>query len=124
MSQIKIKKGTFHHVESELAAYHETRKEIVRVKNELLNEKSPGCPGTMIMKHRQLEQMQMIVDAIEGVVFRLTPDKQELVKLRYWTNPQLLTWDGIAHRLFCNRTTAIRWRDEIVAAVAERIGWR
>lgn len=35
--KVKVRKGTFQHVESELAAYHETRKEIVRLQNDILH---------------------------------------------------------------------------------------
>ena len=41
MIQIKLRRGTFQHVESELYAYHDTRKEIVRLKNEILHASAP-----------------------------------------------------------------------------------
>ncbi|AFC32155.1 Gp53 protein [Paenibacillus mucilaginosus 3016] len=122
MSQIKIKRGTYQHVEDELREYHETRKEIIRIKNELLQDQT-GCPGTLIMQYRKHDEMQRIIDAIDGVVLRLPADKQELIKLRYWTRPQLLTWEGIAQKLYCTKRTAYRWRDEIVEDIANRLGW-
>lgn len=135
----KIRKGTFLHVESELFAYHETRKEIVRLKNEILHSSSsadenvgggrgnlPGDPTSrtaiLLTSHKKLEQLQNIVDAIESVVEKLTDEKKRLVCLRYWE--KRLTWDGIAAELHVSRRQAMRWRDEIVRAVAEKIGWR
>ncbi|MEJ8548179.1 transcriptional regulator [Brevibacillus borstelensis] len=140
-AQTKIKKGTFQHVESELYAYHETRKEIVRLKNEILYSNSsadenvgggkgniPGDPtgrtAILLTSHKKLEQLQMIVDAIESVVERLTDDRKKLLRLRYWDKPQILTWDGIAAELHVSRRTAVNWRDEIVRAIAEKLGWR
>lgn len=137
----KIRKGTFQHIESELYAYHDTRKEIVRLKNEILYCRSssdenvgggkgnlPGDPtgrtAVLLTTHKKLEQLQNIVDAIENVVDRLTEDRKKLIRLRYWDKPQILTWDGIAAELHVSRRTAMNWRDEIVRAIAEKIGWR
>lgn len=138
---IKIKTGTFKHVESELYAYHDTRKEIVRLKNEILYGSSssdenvgggrsnlPGDPtgrtALMMVNHRKIEQLERIVDAIEFVVEHLPPQKKKLVQLRYWTRPQTLTWDGIAKEVPAHRATVLRWRDEIICGIAEKIGWR
>ena len=138
---IKISRGAFQHVESELYAYHDTKKEIVRLKNEILHASPvrdenvgggrgnlPGDPtgrtAVLMVTHRRIEQLERIVDAIEAVYERLPKEKQELVRLKYWTQPQTLTWEGIALKLHVSRRTAINWRDEIVYAIAERLGWR
>lgn len=139
-SEVKLKRGTFQHVESEIYAYHETKQEIVRLKNEILyaspepnrtgggRSNIPGNPtertATLLVTHRKIEQMERITEAIESVVERLPEEKQRLVNLYYWTKPRTLTWDGIAQRLNVSRITAIRWRDEVVYAIAEKIGWR
>lgn len=137
----KLRRGTFQHVESELYAYHDTRKEIVKLKNEILHGKVnddenvgggrsslPGDPtgrtAVLLTTHKKLEQLEEIVDVIESVVERLPREKQELVKIRYWTKPQTLTWNGLADKLHVSRRTAINWRDEIVSAVAIKLGWR
>lgn len=141
MNELKLRRGTFQHVESELYAYHDTKKEIVRLKNEILHASPvrdenvgggrgnlPGDPtgrtAVLMVTHRRIEQLERIVDAIESVVERLPEKKKQLVKLRYWDKPRTLTWDGIALRLDVSRATAIRWRDEIVYAIAEKLGWR
>ncbi len=74
--------------------------------------------------HRKIEQLERIVEAIESVVERLPEKKKRLVQLRYWDKPRTLTWDGIALRLEIGRATAMRWRDEVIYAIAEKIGWR
>lgn len=140
-TEIKLRRGTFQHVESELYAYHDTKKEIVRLKNEILYRSAepdenvgggrgnlPGDPtgrtAVLMVTHRKIEQLERIADAIESVVERLTDEKKNLVQLRYWDKPRTLTWDGIALRLGISTRQAMRWRDEIVYAIAERIGWR
>lgn len=137
---IKISRGAFRHVEAELYAYHDTKREIVRLKNDILHSSSyfepigggrsnlPGDPtgntATLMVTHRKIEQLERIVEAIESVVERLPEKKRRLVQLRYWDKPRTLTWDGIALRLEVSRRTAMNWRDEIVYAIAEKLGWR
>lgn len=138
--ETKLKTGTFKHIESELYHYHETKKEIERLKNHILHaspapnrtggsrSNTPGDPtgktATLMMTHRKIEQLEQIVRAIDYVFNQLSKEKQELVRLKYWTKPQTLTWDGIALKLDVSRRTAINWRDGIVYAIAEILGWR
>lgn len=140
-NQIKLKRGTFQHVESELFAYYDTQKEIVRLKNEILHGKTSedenvgggrsslpsdptGRTAIILISHKKLEQLQNIVDAIESVYNQLPVGKQKLIQMRYWTKPQLLNWDGVADKLHISRRTALNWRDEIVIATAIKTGWR
>jgi len=139
MMIVKLRKGTFQHIENELMDYHETKKEIVRLKNDILHASAPpdytgggrgNWPGdptgriaTMLVSHRKIEHMEKVVNAIESVMERLPEDKKKLVQLYYWSKPRNLTWDGIALKLNVSRRTAINWRDEIVYAIAEKIGW-
>ena len=83
-----------------------------------------GRTATLMVTHRRIEQLERIVDAIDSVYNRLPEEKQKLVKLRYWSKPQKLTWDGIAGRLHISKRQAFRWRDEIVYAIASKLGWR
>ncbi len=74
--------------------------------------------------HKQLTYLQEITDAIEKVYNALPEDYKKLVRLRYWNKNKELTWDGIALELNVGRMTAFRWRDEIVQATIEVLGWR
>ncbi|WP_309520783.1 transcriptional regulator [Brevibacillus agri] len=140
MSATKIRKGTFQHVESELYAYHETRKEIIRLENEILHGSKgddenvgggrgnlPGDPtatrGMLLATYRMLDRMREVVNAIDDVYGRLPADRKKLIELKYWRKPQTLTWDGIALEIGVSRRHAMRWRDGIVLAIAERLGW-
>ena len=138
---IKLKNGSFKHVESELYHYHETKREIEQIKMDILHGTAapdenvgggrsnlPGSPtenkAIAMVANRQVVQLENIIYAIDYVVSQLPSDKRKLVELKYWTRPQMLTWDGIALNLCVSRKTAFRWREEIVTAIGHHIGWR
>lgn len=138
---IKLHKGSFQHVESELYAWPDTKREIIRLRAEIITgagredenvggsrSSVPGDPtgrtAVLLTSNRLLEQLERVHDAIEAVYNSLPHDKQRLIRLRYWTRSRRLTWDGIAEQLHIGRRTAIRWRDETVREIAQRIGWR
>jgi RinA family phage transcriptional activator len=138
--ETKIRKATFKHVESEIFGYHDTLKEIDRLKKNILYASSPvdtngggrsnlpsdptGRVATIMLTHRSIVQLELIVNSISEVYTQLPEDKQKFVRLKYWTKPQTLTWDGIARKLNVSNRQAFRWRDEIVYAISEKIGWR
>lgn len=138
---IKLKKATFKHVESELYSYKDTLKEIETLRKDIMfcNENEdenigggrnnlPSSPteriATRLATHKRLNKLEEIANAIEKVYTGLPEDYQKLVRLKYWTRPQLKTWEGIADDLHVNRATAMRWRDSVVNAVSEVLGWR
>lgn len=136
----KLRRGTFKHIEAELYAYQDTIKEIARLRDEILHASpEPNRVGggrgnlpsdttaqtaTRLATDKRLTSLNEVAEAIKAVYDALPPDRQKLVHLKYWTRPQRLTWDGIAMELHVSRITAIRWRDEIVQAIAIRLGWR
>ncbi|MFS0591731.1 transcriptional regulator [Cytobacillus horneckiae] len=137
----KLKKATFKHIESELYSYKETLKEIEQLRKDIMfcNENEdentgggrnnlPSSPteriATRLTTHKRLNQLEEVANAIQKVYTGIPADYQKLVRLRYWTKPQTLTWDGIADKLFITSRTAQRWRDEIIYSIAEVIGWR
>jgi RinA family phage transcriptional activator len=138
---MKISSGALKHVENELEAYAQTKREIERLKADILHGRnSPdenigggksnlpsdptGTTGTILASHESLQHMQKVVTTIERVYGSADESKRKLIRLRYWTRPQTLTWDGIAIELNCHRATALRWRDEIVIVIAASMGWR
>jgi len=135
-----LRKGAFQHVESELYAYPETRREIVRLKAEIINGyREPdenigggrsdrtgdptGQTAVLLVTNRRLEQLERIADAIETVYNCLPAERQKLVRLKYWTKPQTLTWEGIARELHISSRQALRWRDQAVRVIGSRLGW-
>lgn len=137
---MKLRKGTFKHIESELYYYHDTKREIEEIRNDIIHSSSPyyddlsgrsntksdptGRLATVLTTDRKLKQLERIVTSIEQVYNDLPPEKQKLIDLKYWTKPQLLTWEGIAQQLNISRRQAFRWRDEIVCSIADLIGLR
>lgn len=135
----KLRPDTFRYLEGELSIYHETKREIARMREDILlsspvpdvtgiRESVPGDPtgrkATLLVTHRRLDQLERVAEAIESVVSRLPEEKLELIRLRYWARPRMLTWSGIAERLHVSRRQALRWRDEIIYALAELLGVR
>lgn len=138
---MKLNEGTFKHIESELFSYHESLKEIEFLRSNMIHCKTevdenvgggrsslPGQPteqiATRLATHRRLAKLEEITNAIQRVYTVLPEDHQKLIRLKYWTKPQTLTWNGIAAKLSVGRATAFRWRDEIINTIAETIGWR
>jgi RinA family phage transcriptional activator len=137
----KLKKATFKHIESELYSYHDTLKEINNLRKDIMfcNENDdenigggrnnlPSSPteriATRLATHKRLIQLEEVTNAVYKVYTGLPEDYQKLVRLKYWTRPQTLTWEGIAESLHVNRATAMRWRDTVVCAISETMGWR
>lgn len=137
----KLKRGTFKHVESELYSYWDTLEEVKSLRMELISRNPwqdenvgggrsnipsdpTGATATALLTHRKLEELERIAGAIREVVDRLPREKKRLVELRYWTKPQTRTWEGISQQLNVSRRQALRWRDQIVYCIADRLGWR
>ena len=141
MGVTKLKKPTFKHIESELYSYHDTLREIQFLRTNLMfckendDENIGGgrssftsSPteqiGTKLASHKKLNNLETITNAIEKVYTGLPESHQKLVKMKYWTRPQLKTWDGIAQELHVSRRQAIYWRNEIINTISEVLGWR
>jgi RinA family phage transcriptional activator len=137
----KLKKATFKHIESELYSYHDTLKEIGNLRKDIMfcsenddentgggRNNLPSSPteriATRLATHKRLIQLEEVTNAIYKVFQGLPEDYQKLVRVKYWSRPQRLTWEGIAEELHVNRATAMRWRDSVIYAVAEVLGWR
>lgn len=138
---IELTKTTFKKIEAEWFNYHNTIKEIALLREEIMNppkewnENIGGGKSNMISKpteriatrlsiNKQLNYLTEIVEAIEEVYNALPDDYKKLVQLRYWSKNRQLTWDGIALEIGISERQARRWRNEIVLATAEVLGWR
>jgi RinA family phage transcriptional activator len=83
-----------------------------------------GTVATLLASHVSLQHMERVVEVIDKVYQDLDKHKKELIRLKYWTKPQTLTWDGIALKLNISRITALRWRDDIIVGIAVMVGWK
>lgn len=138
---IKPTKLAFKKCESEWYNYHNTLTEIAKLREEIMNpfeetdenvgggkSNIPGNPteriATRLATYKQLQYLEEVVQAIEKVYNACPENYKELIRLRYWSKNQKLTWDGIAERLHVSERQARRWRDEIIYATLDVLGWR
>lgn len=141
---VKIQKDAFRHVEAELYAYPYRKKEIARLREEILapfdedpsdptivkgknSVRQPGDPtgktAVRLASHSKLLHMERVSDAIEEVYNQLPEEKRELIRVKYWTHPQRLTTIGICEKLGISERTYRRWRAQILSEIAEILGW-
>ncbi|RDW21025.1 transcriptional regulator [Oceanobacillus arenosus] len=142
---IKPTKITFKKTESEWYNYYHTLKEIARLREEIMNpfDEEINDPtvvsgansvrnisdptskmATRLMTSKQASYLSEIVEAIEQVYNALPDNYKELVRIRYWSKNRKQTWVGISRELKVSERQAMRWRDEIIQATIEVLGWR
>src|SRR5690554_2056476 len=100
----KPRKTTFKHIESEWYNYHNTLKEIARLREEITNPfqeeelvggqgNMPGDPtgriATRLATSKQIQYLEQVVHAIESVYNALPDNYKKLVRLRYWSTKEL-----------------------------------
>lgn len=138
-------KDAFRHVEAELYAHPFRKKEIARLREEVLtpfdeeindptvvkgknSARMPGDPtgrkAISLASHTRLMHLERVTDAIEEVYNRLTDQQRKMVELKYWTRPQRLTTVGICVQVKISDRTYSRWRRKIVHGIAEILGWK
>lgn len=144
MNETKIQKDVFRHVEAELYAYPYRKREIARLRDEILvpfddkpddptvvkgknSVRQPGDPtgrmATTLAGHAKLMHLERVADAIDEAYNRLPEVKRELIRLKYWTRPQRLTTIGICAELGISESTYLRWRKQFVKRIADTLGW-
>ncbi|WP_082684272.1 transcriptional regulator [Lentibacillus amyloliquefaciens] len=138
---IKMTKTTFKKLESEWYNYHHTLKEISKLREEIMNpyqeeemnheggqSNLPGQPteriATRLTTSKQLNYLNEIVDAVERVYNALPDNYKKVARLRYWNKNGKLKWEGIALETGMSERQARRWRNEIIQATGEVLGWR
>lgn len=144
MQEIKITKPTFKKCEAEWFNYHRTKREINLLEDAIMHPydddpddptivkgansvRMPGDPTAdttiRLTRHKQLNYLREIASAIETVYSKLPKERQQLVKVRYWSKRNL-TWDAIAQECNVSKRQAQRWRDDIIHETIELLGWR
>lgn len=141
MTKITVWKSTFKKMEDEWRNYHLTVTDIYLLREEIKNPTKEtdentgggqsnimGSPtesmGLQLATNKQLAYMTDIVQVIERVYNGLPNDYKKLVRLRYWSPNNERQWIGIAAELGVSDRQAIRWRNEIIQASIEVLGWR
>lgn len=143
MSVDTIAKHAFRYAESLLYSYPYHKKEIGRLRQEILHPydediddptvvkgknsvRSPGDPtgnvSLRLASHAKLVHMERCHDAINQVYDKLPDPKRELIQVKYWTQPQKLTTIGICEEIGISERTYHRWRKQIIHDIVSILG--
>ena len=137
MKSVKMKPSTFKHIEAEIASLPDLRKEIEKRREEIMNptmteelvggrSAEPSDPtgriATRLVMDLRLKELERIESAITSVYDKLEEKPKRLISMIYWTHHKR-TWDTVSNELEVGRTTLFRWRNEIVHAVGDKLGW-
>ncbi|HLR16207.1 MAG TPA: transcriptional regulator [Bacillota bacterium] len=144
MQDISITKPTFKKTEAEWFNYHRTIREIKLLEDAIMHPydeeqndpavvkgatsvRDVGSPTEItalrLTRHKQLNYLREIASAIETVYNELPADHKRLVHVRYWAR-ESYKWDEIAKKCNVSRRQAFNWRDAIIHATIEVLGWR
>lgn len=135
----KLSKAAFKHIEAELYYYHDTMKEIERLRKEIMFSNSsddentgggrssiPGRPteriATRLLTHKRLRNLEEMAEAISYSFNALSDDHRNVIKTKYWSRKRL-NWDDVSTQLNMHRNTAMKLRKDVVYLIAEKIGW-
>jgi RinA family phage transcriptional activator len=139
----KLKPATFKHIEAELYGYNDTKREIMKRREELMypfdedpedmsivkganSVRTPGRPTerivTRLTMDKRLRNFEEIVEAIDRAYEMVTDDHRRVIRTKYWTNPYA-GWDATADLCNMHRNTATKYRREFIYLVADKIGW-
>lgn len=138
---IKPTRLTIRKMEAEWFNYHQTLKEIARLREEIMNpfvetdenigggqSNLPGSPtesiATRLTTNKQLNYLTEIISAIDRVYESCPDNYKHLIRLRYWNKHNKKEWAGIALELGRSERQAQRWRDEIMLSTIKLLGWR
>ncbi|MEX2395886.1 MAG: transcriptional regulator [Balneolales bacterium] len=140
MVETKLKDATFKHIEAELYTYHETKKEITRLREEILfstKTDENSIPGrnsvrepsrtteiiaTRLTTDKRLRNLEEIITAIDRA-FDCVPDEyRDVIRLKYWDRNKK-DWKAIADACNMHENTALKYRKHFVYLIAEKVGW-
>lgn len=134
-----MKPSTFKHIEAEIALFHETEKEIEKRRDEImyptmseelvggksnLPSDTVGNLATRLVMDRRLSELERVRNSIQSVYDSLEEKPKQMLEMRYWSKNNSKTWEGIAMEIEVGRMTVFRWRNEIVKAVGDKLGWK
>lgn len=134
-----MNRHTFNYLESITYAYHDTKRQIKEIEEELLYESkwsdvkagkvsvkekvdTTAVKAAALVEDRRLKRLREQVDAVDRAYNSLIPEKQELVKLYYWDDPAPRPMNYYAEKLSLSVRTAYRWRREYIYRLAKELG--
>ncbi|MCO7175547.1 transcriptional regulator [Sporolactobacillus kofuensis] len=137
MTETKLKPAVFKYIESELYDYPETKKEIKRLREQIIYGSSsednigggrpsePGRPteriASRLVNNRKLRNMEEVIDAIESAYQQIPSEYQKIIRMKYWDR-QSMQWKEVADKCFVHPNTVTKYRRRFVYLVADKIG--
>ncbi len=135
---MRLRKDIKDHVEAELRYFEQSKRDLGELREEIIDgtparddgggggQHFTGRPteskAIRLATNRRLKQLETTIRAIETVVEELPREKVQLVELKYWQRPRLLTDAGIGQEIGCSDKTVRRWTDSIIQAIAVEMG--
>ncbi len=140
MSKSRVEKSNFKVIEAELYCYHESKRYLEDLREEILEGSATqevgmavqsGTTGDTTMNKaikltssREILECERRIRAIEKVLKMLEKDdkKLRLVQMKYFQRKY--TDIGIAMELDISERTFYNWRKEAIRLIAEQLGWK
>lgn len=136
---MNIKRANFKMIEAELYCYHESKKQLELLREEIIEstpsqeisvKSSPGDPtqtkAIKLVNNREIIEMERRLKAIDKAIEILKTNnesrKYELLKMKYFE--RRYTDIGICMELGISERTFYRWRREIIELIANFLGCR
>ena len=129
----RLSKNTFKYVEQEIRQYKNNRKELNRLKNEIIQEApekqngrssglgdSTAAKAVKLSMNRKISELEKSQKALETIYYRLCQDKQSVME-EYWQSRY--TNAGLAYKLGVDERTIRRWKQHIVYLVAAELNY-
>ncbi len=136
---MNIKRANFKMIEAELYCYHESKKQLELLREEIIEstpsqeisvKSSPGDPtqtkAIKLVNNREIIEMERRLKAIDKAIEILKTNnesrKYELLKMKYFE--RRYTDVGICMELGISERSFYRWRREIIELIANFLGCR
>ncbi|GMG96835.1 DUF1492 domain-containing protein [Tepidimicrobium xylanilyticum] len=136
---MNIKRANFKMIEAELYCYHESKKQLELLREEIIEstpqqevsvKSGPGDPtqtkAIKLVNNREIIEMERRLKAIDKAIEVLKTSnesrKYELLKMKYFE--RRYTDVGICMELGISERTFYRWRREIIELIANFLGCR
>lgn len=136
-----IKPGTFKYIESEIYNHQANKREINKLRMEILNPtkevdsnkvygplqkgepvRTTELMATRLLTNKMLRNLEEMVAAIDYVYEQLPDDSKKVIRLKYWNSGKKMKIEQIADECHMHRNTAGKVRRNFVKAVAIQAG--